>query len=237
MTMTRVALYGALLCSLLVGPVAVGQPEPSPVGVTWELKFEPTPPMRIVVAGKTYWYMLYTVTNNTGEDINFHPEIVRVNEIESELPAEQAKAQPQAAPQITVDPAIVGLHSNVFREIQTRHKRTHPFLKTPVNAIGKLLQGADNALTSVAVFSDLDPRVSKFTIYITGLSGEVLTKPNPMYDPRRASGGKDKTSGDESNPRAFVLRKTLAIPYTLPGDVRTRRIAEPKLGRMTWVMR
>ncbi len=231
-----------MVCVLVATTAAFAQPEPSPAPVTWELKLDPTPPMRITVdVGKgpqTFWYLLYTVTNNTGEDVDFHPEIVRVNEIESEAPAEQAVSQPATAPKITVDPAIVGVHPAVFKKIQEAHKRTHPFLKQPVDAIGKLLQGKDNAVTSVAVFSDLDPRVSQFTIYITGLSGEQITKPNPLYDPKKAGEAKKPDDkGGEANAKFFVLRKTLAMPYTLPGDPKTRRTAEPKLGKMGWVMR
>jgi len=238
----RIVLCGIVLCALASSRSTVfAQPEPSPVRVSWELSFKPTPPMRIQVKTQTYWYMLYTVTNNTGEDVNFHPEIVRVNEIESELPAGKVEAQPQKAARITLDPAIVGPHSKVFQTIQQRHAKTHPFLVPPVDAIGKLLQGDDNARTSVAVFHDLDPRVSKFTIYVSGLSGERITKPNPAYDPQRAGNKTDKTPGMTSdngdNPKFFVLRKTLALPYILPGDVKTRKSAKPKLGRMTWVMR
>jgi hypothetical protein len=242
----------------LAATAAVAQLEPSLTPVAWELKFNPTPPERIQVdTGKglqTYWYMLYTVTNETGQDIDFFPEAVRVNEIESEATAEQAKAQPAKAPQIAVDPAIVGLQSKVFEAIKDRHKKTHPFLKKPVDAITKLLQGKDNALTSAIVFPDLDPRVSKFTIYVGGLSGETVTKPNPAYSEKaeggeakkaapdkKADDGDKKTTGkapeSEKNPKFFVLRKTLALPYTLPGDPATRKTATPKLERMTWVMR
>jgi len=76
----------------------------------------------------------------------------------------------------------------------------------------------------------MDPRVSKFTLYFGGLSGERITRPNPKYDPRRPS-------EENENPKLFVLQKTLALPYTLPGDVKTRGAAVPVLGRMTWVMR
>lgn len=221
---------------------ARGQPEPNPIPVSWELKFEPSSIQRINVTidgeARTFWYMLYTVVNQTGQDVDFHPEIVRVNEIESEVPAEKAESAPDRAPRLTVDPAIVGVRSEVFQAIARRHRRTHPFLATPVSAISRLLQGRENALTSVAVFPDLDPRVSRFTIYFSGLSGEVVTRPNPMYRPD--SGG-EKVNGHRPGkpqpPRQFVLRKTLAIPYTLPGDERTRRAADPVLGRMEWVMR
>ncbi len=246
MKLLRYSALGLLLGGLASGATSAGgPPEPSPVRTSWELSFEPSPPMRISVdAGKGsrgYWYMLYTVTNNTGEDVDFHPEIVRVNEIESELPAEKASKHPRKASGIGVDPAMVGLHPKVFREIQQRHAKTSPFLVSPIHAIGKLLQGKDNARTSVAVFPDLDPRVSKFTLYIAGLSGEWISKPNPMYDPRRptpdASQASGETAGGAENPKFFVLRKTLAMPYTLPGDAKTRGSASPVLGKMSWVMR
>ena len=126
-----------------------------------------------------------------------------------------------------------------------------------MDAIGKLLQGKDNARTSVIVFPDLDPKVSKFTIYVTGLSGETKTMPNPAYNPKaggsdtkkpaaeKKTGDGEKKAGaaapgapdDEKNPQFFVLRKTLAFQYTMPGDPATRKTATPKLDRMTWVMR
>jgi hypothetical protein len=218
---------------------AVATPEPSPAPVSWELSLDPTIPQRIVVdtghGPQTYWYFLYTVTNNTGDDVAFHPEIVRTEEVATELPAEQATALPEHAPRITVTPSIVGLNAKIYDAIATRHAKTHPFLVRPVDAITRLKQGKDNALTSASVFPDMDVNVSRFTIYFGGLSGEQIIKPNPAYDPSRDKNASDE--GSDDNPRVFVLRKTLKIPYTLPGDANTRRTAAPQLGRMDWVMR
>jgi hypothetical protein len=213
---------------------ARAEPQPSATPVAWELSIQPDSLMKISVdSGKgpaVYWYLIYTVTNNSGQDVDFHPDIVRVCEIENETPEDRAMAQPDTAPKILVEPAIVGVDARVFQAIADRHARTYPFLVTPVKAIDRLLQGKDNARTSVAVFSDLDPRINRFTIYFGGLSGERLTRPNPKYDPRRPS-------ADKENPKLFVLQKTLAMPFTLPGDTKTRRAATPVLGRMNWVMR
>jgi hypothetical protein len=228
--MSRMTGY---LCLLLVGvaTASVGAaPEPAATRVAWELKLETSAPTRIEVGGTIYWYILYTVNNDTGQDVDFQPEIVRVSEIDTELPADKVAKQPNQASQILTDPSIVGVPSPVFAAIQQLTARTHPFLVTPVKAIGRILQGKDNAVTSVAVFKDLDPRAGKFTIYFSGLSGEQRSLPNPKYDPKAG----DKS---ETNPKVFVLRKTLAMPYTLPGDARTRRVATPALGRLTWVMR
>lgn len=244
--MSGVRLRILTIVAMLMGmgaAIALATPEPSAIPVAWELKLDPTQPMRIQVdtgsGKKTYWYLLYTVKNETGEDIDFHPEIVRVNEMDSEVPADKVSENPAAAPKVTVDPSIVGLDARIFKAIAQRHAKTHPFLVTPVEAIGRLLQGSDNARTSVAVFPELDPRVNKFTIFFGGLSGERITRPNPAYEAR--TGAADQSNGhgadDDVNPKLFVLRKTLAMPYTLPGDPRTRVNATPVLGRMTWVMR
>ena len=219
-----------LIVALVALPASAGEPQPSATPVAWELTIQPAPLMRIAVGGKNYWYMIYTVTNDTGQDIDFNPEIVRVSEIDNETPAEKAAANPAAAPSIRTEPAIVGVDSKVFKAISDRHAKTYPFLVTPVKAIDRLLQGKDNARTSVAVFPELDPRISHFTIYIGGLSGERIARTNPSYDAARPA-------DDKENPKLFVLQKTLALPYTLPGDVRTRRSAEPALGKMGWVMR
>lgn len=238
----KTVLSGAALISLTLALAAArATPEPSPTPEAWELKLEPSPPMRIQVGSGSsrtvYWYMLYKVSNQTGVDREFHLEVVRVNEIASEVPADQAAAHPAQAAKITVDPAIVGVPAPVFKAIKELHAKTHPFLVQPYDAISKLRQGDDNAITSVIVFKDLDPRVSRFTLYISGLSGETLSLPNPAYDARLDA--KSKKTGDENdaNPKYFFLRKTLAMPYTLPGDPNTRRSATPALGRMTWVMR
>ena len=233
----RSVLNGAMLLSMLIVASAQAAPEPSPTPVKWELSLTPSSPMRIEVdlgsGRQTFWYLLYTVTNNTGREVDFHPNIVRVNEIESEVPADMASSMPEQASRITVDPAIVGPRPKVFSAIRELHAKTHPFLVRPVDAITTLRQGKDNALTSVAIFKDLDVRVSKFTVFFSGLSGERLRKPNPAYKPdtKGSADRKDVTQ------RFFLLTKTLAMPYTLPGDVRTRRYATPILGRMKWVMR
>ncbi|MBK8267443.1 MAG: hypothetical protein IPK83_03720 [Planctomycetes bacterium] len=226
-------LMAAALLSVATYRAAIATPEPSPTRISWELQLEPTAPARILVdtdqGQRVYWYLLYSVTNNTPQDIDFHPEIVRVSEIASEVPEDQAEAHADKASKLTVEPSLVGVHPKIFAAIKNLHAKTHPFLVEPVKAISKLKQGRDNSLSSVAVFPELDPRVSKFTIYIGGLSGEQMTKSNPLYDAK-------KPPSDDNQP-VFVLRKTLAIPYTLPGDERTRKNAEPALGRMEWVMR
>lgn len=213
--------------------------KPSPTPVHWELQVKSTTPMRINADGRNYWYIIYTVVNNTGEDVPFHPDIVRANEINTETPDEVALKSTQGTASLTIDPAIVGPNMRLYDAIRTRHAKTHPLLVTPVNAIGTLKQGADNAVTSVAIFPDMDSKVSRFTIYFGGLSGERIIRPNPLYDAKAAAAAKARGAKDDDPAlqRVFVLQKTLAMPYTLPGDVSTRQAATPVLGKMEWVMR
>ena len=213
--------------------------KPNPTPVHWELQVKTTTPMRINADGRNYWYIIYTVVNNTGEDVPFHPDIVRANEIETETPDEVALKSTQATSSLTIDPAIVGPNMRLYESIRSRHAKTHPLLVTPVNAIGKLKQGADNAVTSVAIFPELDPKVSRFTIYFGGMSGERIIRPNPLYDAKAAAAAKARGAKDDDPAlqRVFVLQKSLAMPYTLPGDVNSRRAATPVLGKMEWVMR
>jgi hypothetical protein len=220
------------------------EPKPSPTPVSWELTFKPAPLTRIQVdTGKgleTYWYMIYTVINETGQDVDFFPEVVRVSEINGGA-AESSAAKPEQGLGMIVDPVQVGPHPKVYETIKQLYGKTRPFMVSPVEAIGRLLQGKDNARTSVLIFPDLDPRVTKFTIYFGGLSGEKVSIPNPKYDPRRAL-AKDKTADakpadDKDNPQFFTLRKTLAMPYALPGDAKSRRSASPAAGSLNWVMR
>jgi len=231
---SRICTTLACLLAVAVMMPAFATPEPAPAPVSWEFQMKPTIPYRITAStrkgSQTYWYFLYKVVNNTGEDRPFHPEIARVNQIMSEVPADKARQKPGEASSITVDPAIVGLEKNVFEAIKERHKATHPFLMHPVDAITTLRQGSDNAIASVAVFKEMDPRVARFTYYFTGLSGEQIIRPNPLFDPQ-------KPADEETNPRVFVLRKTWAMPYILAGDAQTRRFAKPRLLQAEWVMR
>jgi len=216
------------------------EPQPSPTPVQWELTLTFAPPQRIDVpgvsrGGRSYWYLLLHVVNDTGEDRDFMPVIDRVEEMESELPESLVGRVSADAPQIKVTPALLGVDPAVYQAIKRRHARTHPFLIPPVEAITRLRQGRDYAIDTVAIFPDLDPRTSRFTVYVGGLSGERQRLPNPSFVEPEA--GKPAPKDADKNPRWFVIQKTLAIPFRMPGDVRTRRAVEPQLDRIHWVMR
>ena len=215
-----------LLWMLLLGAVApVGisstqaAPEPALAPRAWELDFEFSDPQRITVRvpgeaeARIFWYVIYRVTNETRREIHFYPTFEIVTS------------------KYRVYPSDLATHPKVYNTIKKRHAKTHPFLVEPVDALGRLLQGEDNTRASVAIWSafDADEDVDKFMLYIGGLSGEVTKVRNPHFDP--------SSQVTKKNPRFFVLRKTLAVEYSLPGNRKTQRKVRPVRVERTWVMR
>jgi hypothetical protein len=198
-------------------PVSTAVPEPALAPGAWELKFRYQDPQKIsvVVPGQrepvVYWYMLYTVQNPTGREVDFYPKFELVTDtlqvIESEV-----RVSPEA-----------------FRAIKRRSG--NPLLVTPEAATGKLLQGEDRQRHSVAIWRNVDPKARAFTVYVAGLSGEMTRLRNPAFNAEEPESAK--------NQRYFNLRKTLAIPYRLPGGESTRNLAVPErlLGEEKWIMR
>src|SRR5205807_4346345 len=67
------ALFPMLAAALSVPAFAKKYPEPSPFPISWELKFEHAKPKRIVVDSVPYWYLTYSVENDTKDDQEFLP--------------------------------------------------------------------------------------------------------------------------------------------------------------------
>ena len=93
----------------------------------------------------------------------------------------------------------------VFNEIKDREKKQ--FLEPWTKIGGELLLGEDQSKDGVAIWEEPNPRMGKFSIYVSGLSGEHVElkddKGNVM---------KDK----DGNP--IILRKTLQLKYHIRGD-------------------
>lgn len=202
-----------MICTL----AAVAAPAPSVVPKSWELKFRFQDPQRVAVAmpGQTepavYWYMLYSVENTSNREVEFYPRFDLVTDT------------------LRVVTSEINVSPEAFQAIQRRSN--DPLLVTPEKAIGKLRRGADQARHSVAVWRDFDPKARAFTVYISGLSGETARLKNPVFDPEKPA--------DAANPRYFVLRKTLAVPYRFPGSESRRLEAVPErvTEQQKWIMR
>lgn len=215
--MLRTIIIAAAAMLSFAPPRAAAAPKPAISPASWQLDFQFDDPQRITVTlpgasqPTTYWYLIYTVTNNTKHEIDFYPTFYIV----------------------TGDLKVVeggfDVSPTVFDSIRTRHTKAFPFSFDPMKMYGPMLQGEDNARTSIIVFPEFSMDVNRFTVFVGGLSGEIVKVRNFGFD--RAKGE------SPDNPAFFHLRKTLAISYDLPGDPRTRLQAAAVRVKEEWVMR
>ncbi|MEM6334255.1 MAG: hypothetical protein AAF823_13035 [Planctomycetota bacterium] len=165
----------AALAILTLGPAAaqVGEPEngtfasPRTISASWNLDFRPQLPRPIAVpdlAGvvRWYWYVPYTVTNNSGSEQLYVPETTIFTDSGSVIPANNNVPPP------------------VFAAIKTQ--LGNDLLESPTQVLGEILQGPDHARESVIVWPHFEQDVDRFTLFVAGLSGETATVPVPGTD-------------------------------------------------------
>ncbi|HYE20667.1 MAG TPA: hypothetical protein VEA69_19620 [Tepidisphaeraceae bacterium] len=224
------ALAILVVAAVATSPAAA-YPKPAVNKTAWELDVQTSAPIRIAVkapgdsAPKAYWYMLMTVTNNTGEEQQFLPEVELVDDKGNVFRSD--KSIPQA----------------VFDQIKqvTGKKLLVPLGK----ASGPIRQGPDEAVDTVAIWPEPLERMGSFTVFVSGLSGESLWYDAknrrelrmgplgtsgrltwhkdgvPMKDPNDAEGKKFlQVDWTEIKPTEIgeMLRKTLQLDYQVPGD-------------------
>lgn len=213
-----VAIAGLLSLALL-NSRAQAYPKPSPHRITWELDFEHKAPSRIVVnvpgsyAPRAYWYLPFTVTNNSKEEQQFLPEIELVDE------AGKVHRSDQNIPK------------EVFNAIKVREGKK--FMQPLRDVSGRLLIGADQAKDSVAIWPEPMERMGTFTVFVNGLSGEAVWYKDGKETPLSKADWV-KTKPEDAGQ---ILRKTLALEFNVPGDefyTGRDRVEEKS---KSWVMR
>jgi hypothetical protein len=157
---TAVMSLCAPLVFLAAPQSAQAFPEPSIVGLAllWRYEFDDSNIGCIGIEQLNgdvhyYWYMKYTVENNSGEDKFFAPEFEIITDVGSEI--------------ITANKAIP---AEVYEKILT--KLADPKIKRPSSVVGKFGQGVTNAKDSVAVWPNPKKHYNQMTIFVAGLSGE-----------------------------------------------------------------
>lgn len=140
-------------------------PVPSEYPTSWQFKFDYAKPARIVVelpgkgAPQAYWYLPYTVTNNTGQERMFLPVFELVG------PDGKIYRSDKNVPARVID-AI-------------RVQQGNKFIESSVQAAGELRLGAEEAKYGVAVWPEPTLRMGHFEILIGGLSGEFQKVKSP----------------------------------------------------------
>jgi hypothetical protein len=109
---------------------------------------------------------------------------------------------------------------SVTREIMNR--LDNPYIEDQIGIVGNLLRGPENAKEGVVVWPATELHLSEVRIYGAGFSGENTTIEIPG-----ANGTKEKK----------VLRKTLMLRYSMPGDVAPGNGAEYSPDQTQWIMR
>jgi len=205
---------------LAVSPARTA-PKPSKFPTSWELDIHLETPRAIDVTptGQTqpqrFWYLRYTVANNSGKDRIFVPQWVLYTDTGQILRAGQK------------------VPTTVFKAI--KKLCGEPLLKDQSAMTGKLLQGEDNAKDGVAIWRDFDPDAGAFDVFIGGLSGETaeVKLPKPIKVTEIDAEGKQVQVVKDK----VVLAKTLHLRYSVPGEAAFRLNVRAKLLKRQWVMR
>lgn len=207
--------YGILGIWAIFAFVCVAAPEPAvvPAPGQWTLVMEFTHPLRITLPLGSdkkplkFWYTIITLTNNTGNDVDFYPKCDLMTDSFQIIPAGKF-----------VSPAL-------FNQIKKRHKSRYPFLE-PLNQAGiKILQGEDNAKDIAVIWPDFDAQAKGVKLFITGLSNETAAVNHPI------------SKGQMGEPLKVFLRKTLELSYSLKGDQALRTNASFAFQGKRWIMR
>lgn len=133
-------------------------------GHDWQFDHNFRAPRPIKVYGpddkaEIYWYILYTVTNNTGDERFFAPSFMLFTD---KAKVQRSRSQP-----------------NVCALIKKDRPRHAKFLEHATKIIGKLLQGDDNARDGIAIFAPLEEGTKSFTVFVGGLTGQYIRRANP----------------------------------------------------------
>lgn len=165
----------ALGVSLMVGLAGLGSvaatsvmlgmaPEPDPVPRRWQLDLEPGS-LRLAsidvpgVGPRRYFYMTYTVTNNSGQDLLFAPAFDLANG-EGDV-IRSGREVPLAVTQRLLQEA------------------NNPFIQDQIGIIGEFRQGEENAKRGLVIWPAADLRPAEIVVYVGGLSGETATVSTP----------------------------------------------------------
>ena len=198
-------------------------PEPSPYPISWEVKFEHGKPQRIVVqvpnqGPRAFWYLTYSVTNETNDDQTFLPEFVMLTKDGRTLRSDQ------------------NIPSRVFETIKKREGKK--FLLPASRMGGTLRVGEDQGRDGVAIWPEPMAEMGTFTIFVSGLSGETVTM--KMVDGKPVKVKPERTSEELKgvNPDdVIILRKTLQLNYVVYGDDVFPGLDEVNVRPEQWVMR
>lgn len=208
-------LYGIFGIWVLVTSICGAAPEPAiiPAPGQWTVDVEFTHPQQIVLQRTSdnqpvrFWYVILTLTNNTGKDVGFYPKCDLMTDTFQIVPAGKF-----------VSPVV-------FERIRKRHAKRYPFLELLDKTSNKILQGEDNTKDIAIIWPEFDMQANHLKIFITGLSNETAEVNHPV--------AKD----NQGNTVKVYLRKTLELSYNLKGDSSLKSSIRLTPVEKRWIMR
>lgn len=166
----RRALFGRLAAVAVAAAALVPAlglaPEPDPVPKRWQLAVTPGE-LRVAYVDSAdgaaaYLYFTYSVTNNTGKDLEFVPSF--------EMATDSGDI---AASGVGVSPRVTDA---IIESLE------HPFLQDQVDILGPIQQGPENAKFGVVIWPVADFDADEIRVFGAGFSGE--TDSIELTDPR-----------------------------------------------------
>lgn len=155
----RTAFQGIFLGSLLLlsfKATAVAAPEPSPVATTWEFTFDQGPLRLMWVetdqGNKPYFFMTYRVTNFSGTDLLFAPDVSLMTD------------------NITVLKSGRNVPMSVTNAVL--EQLDNPLIESQIDIVSTVLQGPEHARDGVLIWPANQLDVDEVTVFFAGLSGE-----------------------------------------------------------------
>lgn len=188
---TLAAALGAVCVA--PAPIAWAAPEPSAIPTRWELDIEPGP-LRIATID----------IENVGPQAFFYMTYKVVNNSGEDL---------YFAPtfELTTDAgeAVRGGQDVPMKVTEALLARVaNPFMVDQIAVLGTLSQGEENAREGLVVWPANNLKVDEVTVYAMGFSGETRRIVKP-----------DAPIGEDGQPVEAVLRKTLMLVHTTPGQL------------------
>src|SRR5215218_3768689 len=168
-TLLTAMIVGLIVAIGFIRPARAEYPKPSPYPKTWQLDFTHGKPKRLVVTPegstvpKAFWYMTYTVTNNTNKEQLFLPAF--------ELVSEDGKIYRND----------INIPRGVFETIKKNEGSR--FLQPAAAIGGELRVGESEGKDGVAIWPEPGPEMGTFSIFASGLSGETATMKGPDGKP------------------------------------------------------
>ncbi|MHC4187568.1 MAG: hypothetical protein ACYSRQ_05180 [Planctomycetota bacterium] len=205
----------AVIALIFISYVASASPKPAvvqgPEDWTLEAEFQHLQQISVKLANqdkpRRYWYLILTVTNNTGRDVEFYPECELMTDT------------------FQITPAGKNVPFAVFERVKERYSGQYPFLEYIDKTSDKVLQGDDNSKDIAIIWQDFDSKAKAVSLFISGLSNESVCINHPNL--------KDE-SGQAV---MVYLRKTLQLDYNVSGAPQLRENAKVSYKKHSWIMR